>query len=129
MKRIAVCLLAAGMILLSACSGSIKDRLRGTWRLDSVNGMTVAEYSKQSGIDISGLNISWIISGDTVTAKVGDSPLVEDKPIEYTDNGFKVEGDNATTTFTFNAEKDTLTYSGEVGGLRIVYTLTRDEVG
>ena len=124
MKRIFLILTLAVVLLLSGCS-DIKSKAQGRWQLDKVDGMSISDYSEQSGIDPSGLNISWTINGNKVTAQIGGVPLFSDEEITYTDNGFRFNSDTATAGAAITITDNTLSYYADVNGRKVEHVFVK----
>ncbi len=114
----------AVVLLLSGCS-DIKSKAQGRWQLDKVDGMSISDYSEQSGIDPSGLNISWTINGNKVTAQIGGVPLFSDEEITYTDNGFRFNSDTATAGAAITITDNTLSYYADVNGRKVEHVFVK----
>ncbi|MCH5324091.1 MAG: hypothetical protein J1E39_02655 [Eubacterium sp.] len=118
--------MAAALLLLCSCS-DVKSQVQGSWQLDSVGGLSLEEYSEQSGIDVGGLNIVWTLKDDRVTGRIGAVTLFSDAKITYTDNGFRFEDDSIIggAQVKYDAGYDTLRYTAPVNGKNLEHILKK----
>ena len=121
MKKIGLALIMGVLacVCLVGCGAIAIDDIKGDWTIDTIDGMSQADYAASLGVDASQCYSNWTIGADkklTDTNPNGSTSY----DIELKGNGFEAK-QNGEIQFSveFNKDAGTLTYEVEMGGKKV----------
>ena len=127
LKRIGISLIAAVLacLCLVGCGAIAIEDIKGDWTIDTINGMSLADYAASVGMDEDTCALNWTISDDkklTTTNAVGSTTL----DMELKSNGFEVmENGKLAFSVEFNKDAGTLTYSVDANGNKVTTVMKK----
>jgi len=128
-RILSVFMLIGVMVLgLTAC-GVDMDKVKGTWRVDTINDTAIADFAAQNGVGVDSVMKVVKITDETVTmdALVEGSVQSISGETVVRSNGVEATMGGALFGFEFDEDKNTLSYTIEANGATYKYVFVKED--